>query len=65
LIKVHNGEIVPDDAHVVVPCRGHWYWVADTDLFSRASLQFMMMLFSFTEKGPTERQVSVITVPTN
>lgn len=65
LIRVQQGTDPPDDAHVAVSYRGHWYWVADADLFSKASLQFMMTLFSFTERGSAERQAPVITVPTN
>jgi len=65
LIRVHQDTAVPDDAHVAVYYRGHWFWVADTDLLSKASLQFMMTLFSFTERGTAERQAPVITVPTN
>ena len=64
LIKVQNGDTPPDDAHVAVSYRGRWFWVADTDLVSKASLQFMMTLFSFTERGSAERQAPVITVPT-
>ncbi len=65
LIRVHSDTVPPADAHVAVSYRGHWYWVADTDLLSKASLQFMMTLFSFTERGTAERQAPVITVPTN
>jgi len=64
LIRVHQGVTPPDDAHVAVSYHGHWYWVADTDLVSKASLQFVMTLFSFTERGSAERQAPVITVPT-
>jgi len=64
LIRVHSDTTAPDDAHVAVSYRGHWYWIADTDLVSKASLQFVMTLFSFTERGSTERQAPVITVPT-
>jgi hypothetical protein len=64
LIRVHSDTTPPDDAHVAVSYRGHWYWVADTDLVSKASMQFMMRLFSFTERGSAERQAPVITVPT-
>jgi len=64
LIRVHQGMDPPADAYVAVSYRGGWYWVADTDLVSKASLQFVMTLFSFTERGTTERQAPVITVPT-
>jgi hypothetical protein len=65
LIRVHNSAAVPKDAHVAVFYRGQWYWVADTDLHSKASLQFLMMLFSFTERDTPEGKLPVITVPTN
>jgi len=65
LIRVRHGTTPPKDAYVAVSYRGRWYWVADTDLLSKASLQFVMTLFSFTERGTAEQQAPVITVPTN
>ena len=65
LIRVRNGMTRPGDAHVAVPYRQHWYWVDDTDLFSKSSLQFLMVLFSLTESGVAANQAPVITVPTN
>ena len=65
LITVHNGMARPDDAHVAVSYRGHWFWVADRDLYSKASLQFLMVLFSLTERGSADSQPPVITIPTN
>jgi len=65
LIRVHNGTAPPDDAYAAVPYRGRWYWVADNDLVSKASLQFVMMLFSLTERGTASNLAPVITVPTN
>jgi len=64
MIRVHEGTAAPDDAHVAVSYRGHWFWVDDTDILSKASLQFLMTLFSFTERGRVESQAPVITVPT-
>ncbi|MBW2245667.1 MAG: hypothetical protein JRF62_00415 [Deltaproteobacteria bacterium] len=65
LIRVHNGTLKPDKAFVAVPYRNHWFWINDRDIYSKAMFQFLMTLFSFTERGESERTAPVITVPTN
>jgi len=65
LIRVSNGTTRPNDVYVAVFYRHRWYWVADTDLVSKSSLQFLMVLFSFTERGQADNLAPVITVPTN
>ena len=64
LIKVLSGTEKPNDPYVAVTYRGLWFWVEDTDLFSKTSLNFLMTLFSLTEKGEGANQPPVITVPT-
>ena len=65
IIRIHNGIVQPDDAHVAVFYRDKWYWVNDTDMYSKATLQFLMVLFSLTERGTSDNLIPVITVPTN
>jgi hypothetical protein len=64
LIWVHTGANPPDHAHVAVFYREQWFWVDDRDLYSKTSMQFLMTLFSFTERGTTSSATPVITVPT-
>jgi len=65
LARVHNGVSKPDDAFVAVSYRDHWFWIDDRDIYSKAMFQFLMILFSFTERGESEQMAPVITVPTN
>lgn len=64
LIRVRSGAEEPGDAYVAVSYRDLWFWVEDTDLYSKTSLNFLMVLFSLTEKGEGTSQTPVITVPT-
>lgn len=63
--RVHNSPSKPDDAFVAVPYRGYWFWIDDRDVPSKRAFQFLLTLFSFTERGESERFAPVITVPTN
>ena len=64
LIRVRSGKDRPTDAYTAVAYRNMWFWVDDTDLYSKTSLNFLMTLFSLTEKGEGANQAPVITVPT-
>jgi len=65
LIRVHNGSSKPDDTFVTVSYRDSWFWIDDRDIYSKAMFQFLMTLFSFTERGESEKGGPVITVPAN
>lgn len=65
LTRVHSGDSKPEDAFVAVFYRNHWFWIDDRDIYSKAMFQFLMTLFSFTERGESEQLAPVITVPTN
>jgi len=65
LIRVHNGTSKPDDAFVAVPYRDQWFWVDDRDIHSKSTLYFLMILFSFTERGVSGQAAPILTVPTN
>ena len=64
LIKVRSGTDKPSEVYVAVKYRDLWFWVDDTDLISKTSLNFLMVLFSMTEKGEGSGQAPVVTVPT-
>lgn len=65
LIRVRNGTSEPDKAYVAVPYRDSWFWIDDRDIHSKAMFYFLMLLFSFTERGVGDQVAPVITVPTN
>jgi hypothetical protein len=65
LIKVRNGARKPGDAFVAVPYRDHWFWIEDQDIRSKTMFRFLMILFSFTERGESGQVAPVVTVPTN
>lgn len=65
LIQVHNGNSKPAHAFVAVPYRDHFFWIDDRDIHSKSMFFFLMILFSFTERGQVEQAAPVLTVPTN
>jgi hypothetical protein len=65
LIRVHSGTSQPDDAFVAVPYRDHWFWIDDRDIHSKNMFFFLMILFSFTERGVSGQAAPILTVPTN
>jgi hypothetical protein len=65
LIQVHNGTSKPDGAFVAVPYREHWFWIDDQDIQSKGTFYFLMILFSFTERGVSGQAAPILTVPTN
>ena len=65
LIRVRSGASKPDDAFVAVPYRKHWFWIDDRDLHSKRTFYFLMIMFSFTERGETGQAAPILTVPTN
>lgn len=65
LIHVKNGSSKPDDAFVAVRYRHRWFWIEDQDIYSKHMFNFLMILFSFTERGSAEPYTPVLTVPTN
>jgi hypothetical protein len=52
----------PDDAFVAVPYRGHWYWIDDRDLPSKALFSFLMFVFTLVETGD-KGAPPVVTIP--
>ncbi len=62
LIAVRQGSSPPDDAHVAVPYRNGWFWIDDRDQRSKRMLNFLMLMFSLTEGGPSQG-APIVTVP--
>lgn len=65
LIRVHSGASRPEDAFVAVRYRNHWFWIDDRDPDSKGAFYFLMVLFSFTERGEGKQVAPILTVPTN
>jgi len=65
LIRVRNGTSKPEDVFVAVPYRDRWFWIDDRDTHSKGTFYFLMIMFSFTERGVTGQAAPIVTVPTN
>jgi hypothetical protein len=45
-----------------VQFKDHWYWIDDTDIASKRTFTFLMLLFSLAETGQPAA-APVVTVP--
>jgi hypothetical protein len=63
-LEIVSGEAPPSDAYVAVPYKGRWFWIADTDIRSKYTFAFVMLLFSISETG-VRGSAPVVTVPAN
>jgi hypothetical protein len=61
-IKILSGTAAPRDAYVAVQYGGRWFWIPSTDIQSKYSFGFVMLLFSISETG-VKGSAPVITVP--
>jgi hypothetical protein len=61
-VTILSGESAPKDAYVSVEYRGRWFWVPDTDIQSKATFGFVMLLFSISGTG-AKSGAPVVTVP--
>jgi hypothetical protein len=61
-IRVLSGANAPSDAYVAVEYNGRSFWIADTDLQSKFSFAFVMLLFSISDTG-VRGSAPVVTVP--
>lgn len=62
LTRIRSGAEAPADAYVAVPYRGHWYWIDDSDVASKSTFTFLLILFSLAETGQSAA-APVVTVP--
>ena len=62
LVRIRSGTEAPADAYAAVPYKGYWYWIDDTDIASKRTFTFLMILFSLAETGHTTAS-PVVTVP--
>ena len=64
LLNILSGTAPPADAHVAVPYKGRWFWIADTDYRSKSIFGAVMLLFSISDVG-VRTPPPVVTVPAN
>jgi hypothetical protein len=62
LVHIRSGTDEPRDTYAAVFYRGHWYWIDDTDVASKSTFTFLMILFSLAETGQAPA-TPVVTVP--
>jgi hypothetical protein len=62
MVRIRSGTEAPADAYAAVPYRGYWFWIDDTDIPSKRTFTFLMILFSLAETGQTTAS-PVVTVP--
>jgi hypothetical protein len=63
LVRIRSGTEAPEDAYSAVPYKGYWYWIDDSDIASKRTFTFLMILFSLAETGQASAS-PVVTVPT-
>jgi hypothetical protein len=62
LIRIRCSKSEPSNAFVAIPYRNHWFWVDDSDLKSKRTFSFMMLLFTLADTGQTE-PLPLVTIP--
>ena len=62
LVRIQSSPEKPGDAFVMVPYRGHWYWIDDRDIPSKTLFSFLMFLFTLVETGD-KGAPPVVTIP--
>jgi hypothetical protein len=61
-VRGHLGARIRRDASVAVEYHGRWFWIPDTDIQSKYSFGFVMLLFSISGTG-VKAGAPVVTVP--
>jgi hypothetical protein len=64
ILRIASSDTAPNDAYVSVPYRDRWFWIPDTDIRSKFTFGFVMLLFSISDTG-VRGAAPVVTVPTN
>ena len=64
VLRFVSGDAPPRDAYVAVPYNGRWFWIANTDIRSKYTFAFVMLLFSISDTG-VRGSAPVVTVPAN
>jgi len=62
MVTILSGTSAPEDAYAKVQYHGRWFWIPDTDIQSKYSFAFVMLLFSISGTG-LKASAPVVTVP--
>jgi hypothetical protein len=62
LFRVRSSTTEPQNVHVKIFYRGHWFYIPDTDIDSRTTFSLVSMLLTL-QAGATERTAPLITMP--
>jgi hypothetical protein len=62
LVRIRSGSAAPSDAYAAVQFKNYWYWIDDTDIASKRTFTFLMLIFSLAETGQPAA-APVVTVP--
>jgi hypothetical protein len=62
LIRISSSKDRPSDSFIAIPYRGHWFWIDDRDIRSKAVFTFLMFVFSLTETQGNEG-APIVTIP--
>ncbi len=62
LVRIRSGTEAALGAYAAVPFKGYWYWIDDTDIASKRTFTFLMILFSLAETGQAVA-TPIVTVP--
>jgi hypothetical protein len=63
LARIHSSNNKPDDAYVAIHYKDQWFYIDDTDLKSKRTFAFMMLLFTLSDSGE-KQNLPLITIPT-
>jgi hypothetical protein len=63
LVHIKSGAAEPTDTYTAVHYSDNWYWIDDSDVPSKRTFTFLMMLFSLAETGQGTAAPVVVTVP--
>jgi len=54
LLQIKSSKERPADAFVAVPYRDHWFWIDDSDFYSKRSMMYLKILLALADTSPKE-----------
>ena len=61
-LEILSGDAAPPDAYAAAQYGGRWFWISNSDIQSKLSFGFVMLLFSISDTG-AKGAAPVVTVP--
>ncbi|MFT7638515.1 MAG: hypothetical protein ACI9G1_000239 [Pirellulaceae bacterium] len=62
LFQVHSGELPPLHAAVSIRYRGHWFFIADSDIDSKRTFNLLLELFNLKIRAGGGAQIPLLTI---